>query len=85
MKNTAVSWITRIAHSKIDSTYWSRRATLIRNKAADIHDPKLSERLRRIAFEYERLAKDTSGQSRSHLQALCTINMASDQKPPTQR
>lgn len=80
MKNVAVPWINRIAHPKIDSTYWSRRATMIRNKAADIRDPKLSERLRRIAFEYERLATGTSGQSRSHLHALCAINVGPDQK-----
>jgi hypothetical protein len=88
MKNAAIPRIIRTAHTKINSTYWSRRATMIHIKAADIRDPKLKERLRRIALEYERLATDTSGQSRSHLPALCAINtdlgLMFDQKPPRQ-
>jgi hypothetical protein len=49
-----------------DSSYWSHRAIMTRNKAARVHDPKLEERLRRVALEYERLATNPSGDSRSH-------------------
>jgi hypothetical protein len=52
-----------------DSSYWSHRATMTRNKAARVHDPKLEERLRRVALEYERLATNPSGDSRSHFHA----------------
>ena len=61
MKNTGTPRINLITHSKIDSTYWLRRAEMTHNKVADTHDPKLKERLRRIALEYERLATDSSG------------------------
>jgi hypothetical protein len=41
--------------------YWLRRAAMTRNKAARIQDPKLQQRLRRVALEYERLATYPSG------------------------
>jgi hypothetical protein len=39
-----------------DATYWVRKAQLTRNKAASENDPKLRERLYRVAFEYQQIA-----------------------------
>jgi hypothetical protein len=41
----------------LSEDYWLRRARMTRNKAAAIaYDPKLRQRLQRVALEYERLA-----------------------------
>jgi len=79
MKNTGTPRINLITHSKIDSTYWLRRAEMTHNKVADTHDPKLKERLRRIALEYERLATDSSGRV-----PVTSSSALSDQHRPSQ-
>jgi hypothetical protein len=64
-----------------DTSYWSHRATMTRNKAARVHDPKLEERLRRVALEYERLATNPSGDSRPHFHAPLRTNTPSTSIP----
>ncbi len=40
----------------LGASYWIQRARMTRSKAGTINDPRLQERLRRVALEYDRLA-----------------------------